>query len=528
MLKNINHFIVLALFLSINIYGKNIYFISFKDKGDIASLLESPETYLSQKALDRRTTQGISVEESDVPVLETYVNALKDEGVDVRYSSKWENGVIGELESSDENRISSLEFVTDLKLIKKRWNYSYISKFQNEKFSRDSDNLRLDYGDAKDQVTMLNADKMNEDGYTGDGKIIAVFDVGFRNVNSLSQFEHLFTNSQVLSTWNFPDDNEDVYVDSDHGTGVLSVMAAKDNSNPFGIAPDADYMFAITEDSEGEFIVEEYYWLIAAEKADSAGVDIINSSLVYQGFANPTDEYNGKEGLDGNTSVITNAADKAASKGILVVCSAGNYGNSTWKTFGFPADADSVLTVGAVDANEIVAGMSSKGPTADGRIKPDIVAMGSGVSVVSYDGLIKKSSGTSLSSPLMAAFAACLWQSMPNLTNMEIINSIKNSASNKDNPDNNIGYGIPRYTSQMVASVEDVTNCKEKTKMNLVSKVLHLNQNAKKIEVCSLNGRVVASVCNSSQIRLDNFSPGIYLLKAFVKNMEFSEKLYLK
>lgn len=516
------------LFIVVSSYSKNIYFINFTDKGDVSAQLASPENYLSQRAIIRRNSQNIAIDESDVPVKKSNIDFLESKGIEVRYSSKWENGVIAEMESYNEANVAGLDFVSKVKLIKKRWNSSASCVLQEEKNCFLNFNKRADFGEASTQAEMLNAHTMHDNGYTGEGKIIAVFDVGFRSVDNLSQFAHLFSGDQILSVWNYPDDNNNVYIDSDHGTGVLSIMAAKNDGKTFGIAPNAQYMLAITEDGEGEYIVEEYYWLVAAEWADSSGADIINSSLVYKGFSNPVDDYGGKSGLNGNSSVITNAADKAASKGMIVVCSAGNYGNNSWKTFGFPADGDSVLTVGAVDASENLASLSSTGPTADGRIKPDVVAMGSGVSVVSYNGLINKSSGTSLSSPLIAGFAACLWQSMSSLTNMELIGKIKSIATNRDNPNSEIGYGIPKYDPQIVSSIEKIETSKQATRMNLISRVIYLNHKANKLRIYSTNGKLVARGKNCSSIKLNNLAPGNYVINASFNDYELSEKVCLR
>lgn len=422
------------------IMAQDTYFISFKDKGDISQLITQPEQYLSPKAIERRTKYNIAIDAHDVPVKTEYVNAVKLNGGSVKYQSKWGNGVIAVIENSDTNKIHQLPEVKKLKLIKRGGSMSPTL----EESKLDLPEIAADYGDATSHIEMINANGLNDDGYTGQDKIIAVLDAGYRGVNTLTNFAHLMNNNQIVSTWNFADEISDVYIHSDHGTSVLSLMAAKDGNNPFGIAPDAQYALFITEDRDGENLIEEYYWMIGAERADSLGADIINSSLVYYDH-DLAEHKNYKSDLDGNTAVITNAADRAAHKGILVVNSAGNEGSSSWGTIAFPADADSILTVGSVDANEQMSSFSSNGPTADNRLKPDICAQGGGTYIVPYDGNIRKSSGTSLSSPIIAAFAACIWQTKPELNNMELIEYLKSISSNRATPNPQIGHGIPYY-----------------------------------------------------------------------------------
>lgn len=423
--------------------AQNTYFVSFKDKGDISQLIAKPEQFLSPKAIERRHKYNISIDIYDVPVKTEYIDAVSLNGGSVKYQSKWGNGVITVIQDSDTNQIHQLPIVRDLKLIKRGGSMSPLM----EKSKLELPEVAADYGDATSHIEMINANELNDNGYTGLDKIIAVLDAGYRGVNTLPHFSDLISKNQIISTWNFADENPDVYIHSDHGTSVLSLMAAKDGNNPFGIAPDAKYALFITEDRDGENRIEEYYWMIGAEKADSLGADIINSSLVYYDFDIAEHNYY-KSDLDGNTAVITKAADRAANKGILVVNSAGNEGNSSWGTIAFPADADSILTVGSVDANKQFSSFSSYGPTADNRIKPDMSAQGGGTYIVPFDGNIRKSSGTSLSSPIIAAFAACIWQEKPELNNMELIEYLKSISSNRATPNSQIGHGIPYYKKE--------------------------------------------------------------------------------
>jgi hypothetical protein len=293
---------------------------------------------------------------------------------------------------------------------------------------------------------------MHRQGFKGKGMLVAVFDAGFENLPQLDAMRHLFVNGRILDTYNFVEDNGYVYgKGGDHGTKVLSTMAAYDPGKIIGTAPEASYLLYRTEDASSEYRIEEFNWLLAAERADSAGADVINSSLGYNNFDDKSMSYT-YEQMDGNTAYVTQAADMAAAVGMLVVTSAGNEGRGKWKYITAPADADSVLTVGAVDSKGSYAEFSSKGNTPDGRTKPDVVAKGAATTVVSPGNRVTVSNGTSFSSPLMAGFATSLWQAYPKLNNMEVIDILRRSGSQAQKPDSLLGYGIPDYERAKEAS----------------------------------------------------------------------------
>ena len=239
--------------------------------------------------------------------------------------------------------------------------------------------------------------------------------------------------------------NDSVYEDNSHGMSVLSCMAANKPGVFMGTAPDAHYLLLRTEDAGSEFIIEEDNWVAAAEFADSAGAWIINSSLGYTEFDDPQTSHTYLD-LDGNSTHVTRGADIAASKGILVVNSAGNSGDNAWRYIGAPADGDSVLTIGAVDSLGNYASFSSQGPSAAGRIKPNVSCTGQATWIVTSAGNIGRANGTSFSSPILAGAAACLWQAFPDASNMEIYKAIEQSAHQYENPDYFVGYGIPNFT----------------------------------------------------------------------------------
>ncbi|MEZ5172243.1 MAG: S8 family serine peptidase [Bacteroidia bacterium] len=323
------------------------------------------------------------------------------------------------------------------------------------------------YGEGDRQIKMLNGHKLHQLGYRGEGITIAVLDAGFYKVNEFVFFDSLRTKGRILGTRDFVEGGESVYEDNTHGLSVLSTMAANYPGIFVGTAPDASYWLLRTEDADSEFLIEEDNWVRGAEFADSVGADIINSSLGYTNFDDPETSHTYSQ-LDGNTTVITRAADLVASKGILVVNSAGNSGADPWKYIGAPADGDSVLTIGAVTSEGKYASFSSRGPSADGRIKPNVTAMGQGTLVVNSGGSVGRSNGTSFSSPVTAGMVACLWQAHPEAGMMQVFKAIEKSASQAENPDDYLGFGIPDFMKahQILARLAE-----EKTKPDSIVNV---------------------------------------------------------
>jgi subtilisin family serine protease len=272
--------------------------------------------------------------------------------------------------------------------------------------------------------------------------LIAVLDAGFIGANTIPVFQNMINENRLLATHDFVEGDSNVFAHSSHGTSVLSCMAAQLPGSMIGTAPDASYILLRTEDAGSEFIVEEYNWASGAEYADSAGADVFNTSLGYTTFNDPLYNHTYAD-MNGDSTVITIAADIAASKGILVVNSAGNSGGTPWNYIGAPADGDSVLTVGAVDSHEVIANFSSHGPSFDGRVKPNVCTQGSGTFLAFDNGTFGYSGGTSFSSPIMAGAAACLWQARPGSNNMQIFHAIEQSADRYNHPDTLYGYGIP-------------------------------------------------------------------------------------
>jgi subtilisin family serine protease len=312
------------------------------------------------------------------------------------------------------------------------------------------------YGAAENQIKMLNGQVLHQQNYTGSGKVIAVLDAGFPGVNTAQPFQRLRDNNQILGGYDFVSRSAEFYTGSSHGTAVLSSMGGYKEKALVGTAPDASYYLFITEDDSSENPVEESLWVEAAEKADSLGVDIINTSLGYFEYDNPNYSHTYAD-MNGTTNFISRGAEIAFSKGIIVVVSAGNEGSTSEPHIGAPADAVSVITIGAVDAAENRASFSSIGPSFDNRIKPDVMAQGVSAVLSDQSGNIISANGTSFSSPIMAGMVACLWQAFPNKTNKEIRHLIIESADRFTMSNAQYGYGIPDFSAALTKGlfVED-------------------------------------------------------------------------
>jgi len=456
-MKSIITVLVLFVFIPGFLIGQiypDKYFIAFTDKDNSPYSISNPSEYLSQRAIDRRVRQGISVDIKDLPVNPAYIQGVKEVGVTILNPTKWLNGVT--IQTDDPSKIAVIQALPYVKGVKKSFVNPVDPKFESDFFRFESFNLNpkienwnsgrssFDYGPSYNQIHMLNGDLLHDMGYRGEGFIIAVLDGGFLNADDIPAFDSLWMNNQIIATRDFVKGGEVTFDTHPHGTMVLSTMGANVPGTLIGTAPKANYLLLRSEDTDSEYIIEEYNWVSAAEFADSLGADIINSSLGYTTFLDPDQDHT-YEDMDGNTAPVTVGADVAASRGMIVVNSAGNSGSSPWFYIGAPADGDSVFAVGAVFADGSYVYFSSRGPSYDGRIKPNIAAQGYDTYAADPGGSYGGASGTSFSSPVMAGMVACLWQTHPNLKNMELLAAIEASGTQANNPDDYLGYGIPDF-----------------------------------------------------------------------------------
>lgn len=410
------------------------YWILFQDKGDISQYEETD--ILSPAALENRVRQGIELDMFDYPVNKNYRDQLKAWKIEEIRVSKWLNGISAYLTTEQLALLQKQIFVKQIRPVGK---YSQVAEVEMT-----CDSLE-DFDQHTRQITMLELNVLHDLDYTGRGVRIAVFDNGFRGVDSLAAFQHVFEGQRMLATKDYVDNDEDVFEDCGrssyckHGTNVFSILAARQEGQLMGSAPDATYILLRTENDSSETHQEEDNWLAAAEFADSLGAQVFTTSLGYFSFDAGEGNYATAD-MDGETAIITNAADMAASRGIIVINSSGNSGANGISA---PADGNDVIAIGSVDQCEEYSSFSSQGPTADGRIKPDVTAMGQATFVMNPDGQIRQGSGTSFSCPLVAGFMACLLQASPNSKREDLYKTLIQSADRFQNPDNLFGYGVP-------------------------------------------------------------------------------------
>lgn len=510
--------------------------VYFTDKPDETYYMNNPLEMLTQRALDRRTTQNINLDNLDIPIANSYINQIKNAtGITVMAKSKWLNALHIRGSQVNIQALTSLGFVDRVLFANHSLNPT--SKFSNRNYTNKAEGenetlANYNYGNSSNQIQMLNGHLLHQEDFTGQGKVIAVFDAGFPGVNTAAPFQRLFDNDLILGGYNFPDRNTDIYTRNSHGTNVLSTMGAYVDGQLVGTAPDAEYYLFITEDVAGENPVEESYWVEALEMADSLGVDVVNSSLGYADYDNTSYSYAYSQ-RNGQVGFASRGASLALSKGIVCVISAGNDGNKTEKHISIPADADNILTIGAVTSTEAYASFSSIGPSFDGRVKPDVCARGQAATVSSTTGNITTSNGTSFSSPILAGMVATFWSAVPNLTAVEVIQFVRESADQFATPDNFKGYGVPDFQLALNNALSTTSFELETVKIypNPVNNKLTIessnNAEGKFTIYNNLGMKVLEiNITSISQIvQLDNLSSGIYLYDFSSNNSTLQGKL---
>lgn len=426
--------------------GQDRYIVRFRDKSSSPFSVSQPQQYLSARSIARRIKQDITVTEADLPVNPSYVQQLSTSGAKVYFTSRWLNCALVQATPAEALSLQALNFVEGIELVAPgtRLTNGRTRSNKNRKLTGVAEATRA-------QLQMVGIDEMLVEGIDGQGIHVAFIDAGYDGVDTATPFQHLFQNNRIVQVHDFVRNTKEVYAYDDHGTEVLSVIAA--NATTFtGGAHEASFYLYVTEDVPTEYRVEEYNWLFAAERADSAGVDVISSSLGYNTFDDSDMDYS-KDELDGKTAIVSKAARAAIDRGIVVICSAGNEGNNSWGLITPPADVDGIISVGSVTNSGARSSFSSRGPTADNRIKPDVMAMGSGVSVIKPNGTNGFASGTSVAAPIITSLIAGLIQRFPDIDPNTIAEMVVKTASQADHPDNFFGYGIPSYAA-VKASLE--------------------------------------------------------------------------
>ena len=417
----------------------NRYAVWFNSKSGTPYSIAAPKAFLSDRSIARRGRQSIAITEADLPVNPAFKEAVRATGTRLLYTSRWMNCALVEATESQMVSVAGLSFVGRTELVAP----GAIPVGQSSDIPTDQTSARTS-GNALTQLVQMGVDQLHADGWNGTGVLVGVFDSGFPGVPQGTGFAQM--RPRIRDTYNFPWNRRDVYGYDEHGADVLSIIAGDLPEGYTGSAPGADFLLYVTEYAPSEYRIEEFNWLFAAERADSAGVDVINTSLGYSTFDDPAMSYTYGE-MTGSVALISRAAEMAAARGIVVVVSAGNEGNGSWRHITAPADAAGVLSVGSVNETGQVSGFSSRGPTADGRIKPDVSALGSNTTYLANGEVTATGSGTSFSAPLITGLVAGIIQSRPDLSSDEIISLVRSSGSNAGSPDNDIGYGIPDYNS---------------------------------------------------------------------------------
>lgn len=545
-MKNYFLLFLLFIFFQTSLFGQSYpgwFAVYLTDKSNTSFSISQPESFLSEKAILRRQKNFVEIDSTDLPVSSIYLQQINGLA-SVKYSSKWQN--------------SLLVFVNDSNILMQIQNFSFVKKteYLGPKSSKKAKSSKskmgekgyepiIDsfpiYGKSLNQLNIIGLTPMHHNRYYGKGVLIAILDAGFKSVDKMNSFSHIFDRNGVVLQQDIVLPGNNIYNENSHGTYVLSTIAAKIPDKYYGAAPEADFLFLRTEDVNNEYPLEEYYWLIGAELADSTGADIITSSLSYTQFDDSTLDHMHNM-LDGKSTIISKAASTAVTKGILVVTSAGNDGNSPWKKIGFPSDGIDVITVGAIDSLGNYASLSSQGLSADGRIKPDLVAVGKASALVSPQDKVFYGNGTSFSTPIIAGALSTLVEAHPTKTFSEIRQALYQSCQNYSNPDSLMGYGMPDFfvTDLILRGLPEVNSPKFAFQImpNPFSSGFYLITNPQdsqevKISIFDLSGKAVYSslkvLRSGTQAlyisQISELANGIYVVKLETNGEAYTRKI---
>ncbi|MEY2997040.1 MAG: hypothetical protein RIQ82_419 [Bacteroidota bacterium] len=500
--------------------------IYFSDKENVEASINNPISILTQEALDRKALHSVVIDARDVPVTEAYIQEVKNSpGITYWAKSKWMNCVYVQGTVNNLEALLDLPYVVGVEYADKDLNFPNPQPV-SDKFKVLADpqsRVEYNYGAAANQIEMISGDYLHQQEFTGEGMIIAVMDSGFPNFTSNPGFAHIVDNGRLLGTFDFYSRTTDVTGTGSHGIQTTSDIGGYLDNQFAGTAPDASFYLFRTEYGPSENPREEAWWVEALERADSLGVDVVNTSLGYQAYDNANYDHS-YEDLDGVTTFAARGANLAYEKGMVLVTSAGNQGNS-FGTVATPADAIGLLAVGAVNNLGNYVSFSSRGPTVDGRIKPDVMAKGQSAAVISSSGVVDFSNGTSFSSPIMAGAVSCLWQAFPETTNAELMQVVRESAHLFNNPTDQMGYGIPNFelafnTLTLLAQNDHLLKRQAALSPNPVNEsfsvLLPSEVDYAQLEVYNVLGQFIESLevrASQSQIPVTHWNKGAYLIK---------------
>ena len=538
-MKRITFFIVLifSTFIASSQIQLHAYRVTFADKNNSPYSIERPEEFLSPRALDKRARFNIPVTEEDLPVNPQYLNALQnvDSRIQLLSVSKWTNtATILCPDTMVITGVQMLPFVTSTLKVAKydEGNTNPVSGNRTNHASTlpKTDIDTTSYGYSFGQIAIHNGHLLHDAGFRGEGMLIAVLDGGWLNMDNIGAFQPLYENNQVIGTYDLIPFSDNVYTMHGHGTLVTSEMAVSIQDTFVGAAPAANYVLIRSEDTRSEQPIEEDFWARGAELADSLGADVISSSLGYTQFPD-FDEYDFDYSSCDGTSICSRAATMAAHRGIVVCIAAGNEGMNEWHKLSRPSDAEDILCVGAINVNSVYAPFSGVGPSYDGRVKPDVVAVGWDCYFWASDDSIVSGNGTSCATPIIGALSACLWQALPEYNSLEITQIIRENSHQFLMPDTLLGYGIPNYWNAYINNVDTTGMAHFETEEHYMvfpnptkDKVTVIGPDIREVAIYDLGGRClkrqngVASQRNSVEIDLTSYISGIYLLRIVNEN----------
>lgn len=536
--------------------------VTFTDKNGSPDI-NNPLVFLSQRALNRRIAHGIAVDNADLPVSPVYISEVLSltNGV-LHVTSKWLNDCVILLpDSSNILSIQNKPYVSSIKYIAfyaaTLHNKPQSSTTTNNKFTieqQTATSLAKGTGQPSfynltwNQTSMVDGDCLHDQGFKGQGKLIAVLDEGFTDADTHPGFDSLHQSGRLLETYNFVKKNTSVYNSSLHGTQVLSTIAGYVPNTFIGSAPLADYAIYITEDVQSEQPIEMDNMVAAAERADSLGADIITSSLGYNIFTDFHTADLTYSDLDGISTIAAQGANWAVKKGILFVITAGNEGGNAWNHILTPGDADSALTVGAVDPSKNIASFSGYGPNAASVVKPDVCAQGDPAETFTMGSGYLASSGTSFATPQVAGWAACLLQAHPAAMPYQLRKAIVLNADHFNNPDAHLGYGVPNVceTSNTLTQIVDVQAMQKPSaeQVNVYPTYFHSatalsivtnapNNETVSFVLASLEGNIVTTVQQDISMGQQYHSfaipatlpAGVYIFRALMANGAYTARL---
>ena len=547
------HFSLLWLFLGLSValfaQSPTCYRIYLSDKNNTPYSIDNPSEFLSQRAIDKRARFNIPITEQDLPVNPQYKQQILALHAEIQplAVSKWMNTfTIYCPDSTVLPQILSLPFVDSMEAVGNYVLYDAPVYQQPENpipmvhSSSIPTKDAIDYGEGLAQIALFNGVPLHEEGFHGEGMLIAVIDGGFFGIETTSFFQELSNSGRFYGHYSLMPNFVDTLAsgwDEVHGTIVTSAMAANTNGELVGTAPCASYALIHTEWVGSEEIIEEDFWANGAEIADSIGADVINSSLGYRMFPDFPQNDITYENMDGVHSIASRCATILGQKGVIVCVAAGNDGNNEYYHISRPGDAFDILCVGACSADSLLAGFSSLGPSFDGRVKPDITSQGVATTCYYPYDMLFTADGTSLATPVAAGMCACLWQALPGYTSTQMMQMIRESGHLYDNPNPEFGYGIPNFY-QVYAShvgINDYKPLQISVYPNPVTDHLNIvnpDGNIQTVTLYNASGQLVLQTAVSSspilEINVTSLPKGFYIGTATLNNHQTATFKFVK